>query len=74
MRLVQICSRRPFVLIWLVVVGGVAVAVGVFPIIRRLLKRLENLQRGVKRFGEGDLSVRVPEHGQIGRASCGERL
>lgn len=38
-------------------------AVGVFPIIRRLLKRLENLQRGVKRFGEGDLSVRVPEHG-----------
>jgi signal transduction histidine kinase len=42
---------------------GVAVVVGVFPIIRRLLKRLENLQRGVKRFGEGDLSVRVPEHG-----------
>jgi signal transduction histidine kinase len=42
---------------------GLAVAIGVFPIIRRLLKRLENLQRGVKRFGEGDLSVRVPEHG-----------
>ena len=42
---------------------GIAVIVGVFPIIRRLLKRLENLQRGVKRFGEGDLSVRVPEHG-----------
>ncbi len=35
-----------------------------FPIIRRLLKRLENLQRGVQRFGEGDLSVRVAEHGQ----------
>jgi methyl-accepting chemotaxis protein len=42
---------------------GVAVAVGVFPIIRRLLQRLENLQRGVQRFGEGDLSVRVPTKG-----------
>ncbi len=38
-------------------------AVGVFPIIRRLLKRLRTCKRGVKRFGEGDLSVRVPEHG-----------
>ena len=42
---------------------GVAVAVGVFPIIRRLLQRLENLQRGVQRFGEGDLSVRVATKG-----------
>ena len=55
--------RPPFGFLWLLGLVGVAVAVGVFPIIRRLLKRLENLQRGVKRFGEGDLSVRVPEHG-----------
>ena len=34
------------------------------PIIRRLLKRLENLQRGVKRFGDGDLTVRVPTEGK----------
>lgn len=55
--------RPPFGFLWMLGLVGVAVAVGVFPIIRRLLKRLENLQRGVKRFGEGDLSVRVPEHG-----------
>jgi signal transduction histidine kinase len=36
----------------------------VYPIIRRLLQRLETLQRSVQRFGEGDLSVRVPEQGQ----------
>lgn len=55
--------RPPFGFLWMLGLVGVAVIVGVFPIIRRLLKRLENLQRGVKRFGEGDLSVRVPEHG-----------
>ena len=55
--------RPPFGFLWMLGLVGIAVIVGVFPIIRRLLKRLENLQRGVKRFGEGDLSVRVPEHG-----------
>lgn len=55
--------RPPFGFLWMLGLVGIAVAVGVFPIIRRLLKRLESLQRGVKRFGEGDLSVRVPEHG-----------
>ena len=43
---------------------GLAVAAGVYPIIRRLTLRLEALQRSVQKFGEGDLSVRVPEHGQ----------
>jgi signal transduction histidine kinase len=38
--------------------------VGVFPIIRKLLQRLETLQRSVQRFGEGDLSARVAEQGQ----------
>ena len=42
---------------------GVAVALGVYPIIRRLTLRLEALQRSVQKFGEGDLSVRVPEQG-----------
>ena len=55
--------RPPFGFLWLLGLVGVAVAVGVFPIIRRLLKRLENLQRGVQRFGEGDLSVRVATEG-----------
>ena len=32
-------------------------------IVRRLLQRLERLRAGVRRWGEGDLSVRIPEHG-----------
>ncbi len=56
--------RPPFGFLWLLGMIGVVVIVGVFPIIRRLLKRLENLQRGVQRFGEGDLSVRVATEGQ----------
>ena len=56
--------RSPFGFLWLLGLVGVAVAIGVFPIIRRLLKRLENLQRSVQRFGEGDLSVRVATEGR----------
>ena len=55
--------RPPFGFLWMLGLVGVAVAVGVFPIIRRLLQRLETLQRGVQRFGEGDLSVRVSAKG-----------
>ncbi|WP_287878756.1 MULTISPECIES: ATP-binding protein [Acidovorax] len=57
-------TRPPFGFLWMLGLVGLAVAVGVFPIIRRLLQRLETLQRSVQRFGEGDLSVRVPEQGQ----------
>ncbi|MDM0015702.1 ATP-binding protein [Variovorax sp. J22P168] len=56
--------RTPFGLGWMVAVVGFIVALGVYPIVRRLTKRLEVLQRGVQRWGEGDLSVRVPEQGQ----------
>ncbi len=56
--------RPPFGFLWVLALVGMAVTVGVFPIIRRLLQRLELLQRGVQRFGEGDLSVRVAEQGQ----------
>ncbi|MBS0468565.1 MAG: HAMP domain-containing protein [Proteobacteria bacterium] len=56
--------RPPFGFLWVLALVGIAVTVGVFPIIRRLLQRLELLQRGVQRFGEGDLSVRVAEQGQ----------
>lgn len=57
-------TRPPFGFLWLLGIVGLAVAVGVYPIIRRLTLRLEALQRSVKHFGEGDLSVRVPEQGQ----------
>jgi len=53
----------PFGFLWMLTLVGVAVALGVFPIIRRLLKRLENLQSSVQRFGEGDLSARASEAG-----------
>ncbi len=55
--------RPPFGFVWMLALVGVAVAVGVFPIIRRLLKRLDVLQHGVQRFGEGDLAARVPVQG-----------
>ncbi|NMM78770.1 ATP-binding protein [Acidovorax sp. SRB_24] len=56
-------TRPPFGFVWMLGLVGLAVAVGVFPIIRRLFKRLDVLQHGVQRFGEGDLSARVPVHG-----------
>ena len=55
--------RPPYGFVWTLALVGLAVSVGVFPIIRRLLQRLEELERSVQRFGEGDLSVRVPEQG-----------
>ncbi|CAN7455204.1 HAMP domain-containing sensor histidine kinase [Acidovorax sp. LjRoot117] len=57
-------TRPPFGFLWLLGIVGLAVAIGVYPIIRRLTLRLEALQRSVQRFGEGDLSVRVLEQGQ----------
>jgi len=56
--------RPPLGFIWMLALVGIAVTVGVFPIIRKLLQRLETLQRSVQRFGEGDLSARVAEQGQ----------
>ena len=45
---------------WLLGMIGLAAAVGLFPVVRRLTTRLEGLQRSVQRFGEGDLSARAP--------------
>lgn len=42
---------------------AVAVALSTYPIVRRLTRRLESLQAGVQRWGDGDLSVRVPMSG-----------
>ena len=55
--------RPPWGFGWTLGLVSLGVIVGVFPIVRRLLQRLERLQAGVRRWGEGDLSVRVPEHG-----------
>ena len=56
--------RPPYGFQWVLGLAGLAVMVGVFPVARRLTQRLEGLQRGVQRWGEGDLSVRLPEGGQ----------
>lgn len=55
--------RPPLGFVWMLGVVGVAVALGAFPVVRRLLKRLEVLQRSVQSLGEGDLSIRVPVQG-----------
>jgi signal transduction histidine kinase len=50
-------------LIVLVVVLFLAVAAGAYPVVRRLTRRLETLQRGVEAFGAGALDRRVPVEG-----------
>lgn len=57
-------ARPPYGFLWLLGLVGLAVALGVYPIVRRLTGRLEALQQSVKKFGEGDLSARVPADGQ----------
>lgn len=66
--------RTPFGLGWMIALVGIAVALGVYPIVRRLTQRLETLQRGVQRWGEGDLSVRVTEEGQDEVADLSKRF
>lgn len=56
--------RPPFGFFWTLGLVGLAMALAMYPIIRRLTRRLESLQRSVEQWGAGDLSVRVPIHGQ----------
>lgn len=49
--------------IWLLGLVGLSVAVGSYPVVRRVTRRVEQLRKGVERWGEGDLSVRVEESG-----------
>jgi len=42
----------------------IAIAVGAYPVVRRLTRRLERLQRGVTALGEGELSARVKVEGR----------
>lgn len=56
--------QSPFGFAWLLGLVALAVALGAYPIVRRLTKRLEALQKGVERWGDGDLSTRLPVQGQ----------
>lgn len=55
--------RAPFGFFWTLGLVSIAVALGTYPIVRRLTRRLETLQHGVEQWGDGNLSVRVPEGG-----------
>ena len=55
--------RPPYGFVWTLVLAGLGVMAALFPVARRLTRRLVALQAGVQRWGEGDLSVRVPAGG-----------
>ncbi|MDI1272911.1 ATP-binding protein [Polaromonas sp.] len=67
-------TRPPFGFGWMLGVVALAVALGAYPIIRRLTQRLEGLQRGVERWGSGDLSARVAVQGSDEVAFLAERF
>jgi two-component system, OmpR family, sensor kinase len=53
---------------------ALAVALGTYPVVRRLTQRLEALQRGVEQWGEGDLSTRLPVQGNDEVAFLAQRF
>ncbi len=67
-------GRPPFGFFWMLGLVAVAVALATYPIVRKLTQRLEQLQRGVERWGDGDLSVRVPVRGHDEVAYLAERF
>jgi len=67
-------ARPPYGFIWMLALMGLAAALALYPVVRRLTKRLEGLQQGVLRWGEGDLSVRMPESGDDEVADLSRRF
>lgn len=57
-------GRPPFNFGWMLGLVALAVALGTYPIARRLTQRLEAVDAGVRKWGEGDLSQRVPQDGK----------
>jgi signal transduction histidine kinase len=53
----------PFGLMSTLLLLAVAVGIGAYPVARRITRRLERLQRGVDRLGQGDLAARVQVEG-----------
>lgn len=66
--------KPPFGFVWMLVLVGLAVALGTYPLIRRLTKRLNTLQSGVEQWGQGDLSTRVTVSGNDEVAFLAERF
>ena len=66
--------KPPFGFVWMLILVGLAVALGTYPLIRRLTKRLNTLQNGVEQWGQGDLSTRVKVSGNDEVAFLAERF
>ncbi|MCZ4313110.1 HAMP domain-containing sensor histidine kinase [Comamonadaceae bacterium G21597-S1] len=49
---------------WMLALIAAAVALGSYPVVRRLTQRLEVVESGVRQWGEGALGHRLPEDGQ----------
>ena len=56
--------RVPVHLLMLATAAAAIIAIGAFPVVRRLTRRLERLQHSVERWGDGDLSSRVAVEGR----------
>ena len=67
-------NRPPFGFFWTLGLVAVAVALATYPIIRKLTRRLELLQRGVERWGAGDLTTRVAVQGNDEVAFLAQRF
>jgi two-component system, OmpR family, sensor kinase len=67
-------QRNPGFMLLLWGVLAFAVALGSYPIMRRLTQRLEALRRGVERWGAGNLSHRVSSDGRDEVAYLGQRF
>ena len=56
--------RAPFGFFWTLGLVAIAVALAIYPIVRRVTRRLESLQASMQRWGGGDLSARMPQGGK----------
>lgn len=66
--------REPYGFFALLGLVSLAVALGTYPVVRRLLRRLEHLQKGVEQWGTGNLSARVPVQGDDEVAYLAQRF
>jgi two-component system, OmpR family, sensor kinase len=58
----------------LLALAAAAVALAAYSVVRRLTQRLERLRQGVERWGDGDLSTRLPVQGHDEIAFLAERF
>lgn len=66
--------QPPYNFIWVLLIVSIAIAMGAYPVVRKLTRRLETLSEGVKHFGEGNLSTRVHIRGDDEVAHLGHQF